>query len=257
MPQSSGSAADQGEIYGTGMTAAELKQAGYTDDEVSQLRSDSQAMMASTMAAPGSANENQDQSPSAANGVSQPADMSKSTTNLPAKAESNNHAGMWGLLGLLGLLGLAGRSRRQEVVVQREADSVRDRDRMRVLTERDAEIRTRRDREVAAVREQHDREIAAAERERLRLEAEREASQRAMRDRIPSVAPAIDYTNQDIMAEQDLGLVADRSDVVDESALQENLREKELRDERRLSDEIRDRKVMDIRERERNRRRIA
>jgi MYXO-CTERM domain-containing protein len=246
---------DQDMIYGTGMTVSELKQAGYTDDQISQMRSDSQALTASNsnMASPGTASGNQDQSPSAANGVSQPSDMN-STANQPAKAQ-NDRTWMWGLLGLLGLLGLAGR-RSREVVVQREPmDTAREHDRMRVLAERDA--RAAREREIAAseFRDQDIMTPAARDREIIR---EREA----LRDR---------------------DAIEDRN--LNESSVQRNLREREMRDEvrareardRELRDELqadearseearaeemreppRDRKVMDIlRDRDRNRRRSA
>jgi hypothetical protein len=235
MPQSDATSAtnDQTVIYGTGLTSAELKQIGYSDAEIAQMRSDSQQLMAqnngaeanaSTMpqsdqsanssmaqnnatAQPGTASGNQDQAPSAANGVSQPSDTNNNA-NQPQKASSSNYAGLWGLLGLLGLIGLAGRSRRQ-VVVDRSVDTtMTDRDRLRMMAERDATNREARDREIVA----HDRDMVAR-----------------------------DYRDQDVVASD----MRDR-DVMADSPVQENLRAKEIRD-----------KVREMREEDRNRRRTA
>lgn len=216
---------DQSVIYGTGLTAAELKQIGYTDDEISQMRSDSQLLMASNTTSTGSASGNQDQAPSAANGVSNPADMNNNTTgNQPQKAST--HAGLWGLLGLLGLLGLAGRATRQKTVGRDIDADARNRDRMHV--------------------------------------AERDAAGRAARDR--QVVASTQYRDQDVVAARD-------RDIEGESAVQRNLRERELRDrmnedrerDRRVvaENDLRDRRVQgerrvhDISEGDRNRRRMA
>lgn len=227
-------AQDQSVIYGTGLTAAELKQIGYTDDEINQMRSESQMLMASNTGTSGTAAGNQDQGASAASGVSNPADTNNNATaNEPQKA-SSNHAGLWGLLGLLGLLGLAGRATRQQVV-------------------------------------RHDVDVDARDRDRMRMMAEHDAANRAARDR--EIVASTDYRDQDIVAAGDREVAARDRDLAGESAVQRNLRERELRDrmnedverDRRVvaENELRDRRVQgerrvhDISEGDRNRRRSA
>lgn len=218
---SDNSAQDQSVIYGTGLTPSELKQIGYTDAEISQMRSDAPMLMASNTATTGTASGNQDQAPSAANGVSNPAEMNNNATaNEPQKAGSN-HAGLWGLLGLLGLLGLAGRATRQSVVRHDVDLDARDRDRMRMMADHDAATRAARNREIVA---------------------------------------STDYRDQDIVASRDLDALSRGRDVVGANAVQRNLRDHELRDrmaedverDRRLADrrvayenELRDRRVVD------------
>lgn len=244
MPQSDQAAqanssipADQDTIYGTGLTVAELKQVGYSDAEIAQMRTDSQMLMAaSNNASTGTASGNQDQAPSAANGVSQPSDTNNNANAQPAQAQVNNHAGLWGLLGLLGLLGLAGRARQRTVVRREEVDTMAsERDRARMMAWRDAADRAadrdERQREIAAANEYRSRDVADAERDRIRLIAAREAAERTERER--DIAAARKYSEQDIVSEND-------------TQTQE------------MQDEQRGRKVMDIvRDRERNRRRTA
>jgi hypothetical protein len=229
--------ADQDTIYGTGMTVAELKQAGYSDGEIAQMRTDSQMLMAANnKASTGTASGNQDQAPSAANGVSQPSDTNNNANAQPAQAQVNNHAGLWGLLGLLGLLGLAGRARQRTVVRHEEVDTTAaDRDRVRMMARRDAVERAanrdEREREIAAANEQRTRSVADAERDRMPMMADHDAAERAARER--DLAIARKYDDQDIVSENDM-------------------------ENREMQDEQRGRKVMDIvRDRERNRRRTA
>jgi len=244
MPQSDQTAqvnssvpADQDTIYGTGMTVAELKQAGYSDGEIAQMRTDSQMLMAaSNNATIGTGSGNQDQTPSAANGVSQPSDMNNNTNAQSAPAQVNNHAGLWGLLGLLGLLGLAGRARQRTVVPHEEVDTTAaERARVRMMARRDAAERAanrdEREREIAAANEQRTRSVADAERDLMRMMADHDAAERAARER--DLAIARKYDDQDIVSENDM-------------------------QNREMQDEQRGRKVMDIaRDRERNRRRTA
>jgi hypothetical protein len=159
--QTSSNSAQQNDnhvIYGTGMTAAELKNIGYTDAEIAQMRSDATALQASAPAATTPAAINQDQA-NAANSVSQPSDANANSNN-PQRAQSSNYAGVWGLLGLLGLLGLAGRARSRAVVHHEDVDTVRERDRMRYMTEDDAATRASRDREMVGSTDMRDRDIA-------------------------------------------------------------------------------------------------
>jgi hypothetical protein len=160
--QSTAAQDDGAVIYGTGMTATELKQAGYNDSEIAQMRNDSSAMVAMSTQ-PGTASGDQDQAPTAANGVSRPADMNNNTMapttsdNVQRADVGAKYAGLWGLLGLLGLLGLAGRSRRAEVRHENDVDVV-GRDRMAGVRGREA----MRARELAASRDRRDRDMAAA-----------------------------------------------------------------------------------------------
>ncbi|MFB3814756.1 MAG: hypothetical protein ACE14L_11665 [Terriglobales bacterium] len=100
-------------VPGTGVTQAELRDLGYTPQQIAEIRSTSAEM--------------------AEQGAGTAADESSGRAQLPsenqpmqardrgaARAEGGNGWGLWGLIGLLGLLGLGGRSRRAEAREERD-----------------------------------------------------------------------------------------------------------------------------------------
>jgi MYXO-CTERM domain-containing protein len=142
------SASDSHLIPGTGMTAAELRDIGYTPDQIADLQNGALSAnptgnsrnvnrengIADTNAA--SSTKANDNSSAAVkdNGNLSSGNTREASTDAASRNDSGgSHAGLWGLLGLLGLLGLGGRSRRAENVTDRAMlERERDRDVRRI-----------------------------------------------------------------------------------------------------------------------------
>ncbi len=109
---------DNGNIIpGTGMTAAELQDIGYSQQQISQIQND---MLAENNAPAMNQGTNDAQTSTANNNPNAQANTNPNATNMPVNnAESRGGWGLWGLVGLLGLLGLAGR---RKAVVRDERD---------------------------------------------------------------------------------------------------------------------------------------
>jgi hypothetical protein len=100
-------------ISGTGMTAKELRQIGYSDREIAWLMNEANS------------GELQAGSRDAESPGRQAADKAQQAGSEIAGRTDGGISGLWGLLGLLGLIGLAGRGRRREVVPHVEEERPR------------------------------------------------------------------------------------------------------------------------------------
>lgn len=109
-------------VPGTGMTAAELQDIGYSQQQISQIRTD---MLAEANGGPMDQNASSNSAGSNAN--MQTNDAANSPSNQAGKKDSGS--GNWGLLGLFGLLGLLGARRRHHVETVHDE---RDRDVRRI-----------------------------------------------------------------------------------------------------------------------------
>ncbi len=101
-------------VPGTGMTAAELQDIGYSQQQISQIRGDMLAEMN---------NGPMDQN-STNNAANNPNMQTNNAANNPNNQTSSSGGGwgLWGLVGLLGLLGLARGRRTATVHEERDRD---------------------------------------------------------------------------------------------------------------------------------------